>query len=794
MKGELLQDSVDSHQDLSIYRSIFETSLDAILITKADGSILAANPMAQELFGMTQEEIISCGINELIIQNKVLKTALLERAQNGSVNAELTFKRKNGSTFNGEVISTIFTDNEVVMANMVIKDISGLTFDNNNLTSHYYYQFINGIAQRKKNEKAIKESERKYRNLFETMAQGVVFQDTNGHIISMNPAAEKIMGYTLDEIENRTSEDPIWQSIHEDNTPFPGETHPSMVALKTGKEIKNVVMGIKNPSRGEYVWLNIHAIPEFRNGEEKPYQVYTTFEDITKRKKIEDALKMHAILLDLSNEAIFSWDYEYGILSWNQGAERLYGYNNREAISSVSHELLKTEFPIGFDEFRNKLYTDKSWTGELIHKRKDGKKITVESNMQVINDINGKNIVIESNRDITERKQVEIKRKETLDNLEEKVDLRTKELGLAHDYNRNLIETSLDPLVTIGPDGKITDVNKATEKVTGYLREELVGTDFANYFTEPEKAEKGYQQVFQYGLVRDYPLEIRHRNGILTPVLYNASVYRDESGEVVGVFAAARDVTERKKAEKELREYWENLEEQVKLRTEELAKSNADLKQFTYVASHDLREPLRMITTFLQLLDRRYKSQLVDDAREFIDFAVDGAKRLDKMIIDLLEYSRITNKEMMFSEVDFEEVMDQVNLNLNVVIYENNADITYDLPRNVRADENQMIILLQNLIGNAIKYRNDEKPKIHVSAKQDGNFYVFQVKDNGIGIDSKHLKRIFTIFQRLHTHQEYEGSGIGLSIAQRIVHQHGGEIWAESEPGKGSTFYFTIKI
>lgn len=792
--GDFLEDNFEYHQDLSIYRSIFETSLDAILITKADGSILAVNPMAQELFGMTQEEIISGGINELIIQNEVLKTALLERAQKGSVNAELTFKRKNGSTFNGEVISTIFTDNEVVMANMVIRDISGPTFDNNNLTSHYYYQFINGIAQRKKNEKALKESEMKYRNLFETMAQGVVFQDSTGHIISMNPAAEKIMGYTLDEIENRTSADPIWQSIHEDNTHFPGETHPSMVALKTGQEIKNVIMGINNPSRGEYTWLNIHAIPEFRNGEEKPYQVYTTFEDITNRKKIEEDLKRHALLLDLSNEAIFSWDYEYGILYWNQGAERLYGYNSREATGFISHELLKTEFPIEFNEFREKLDIDKSWIGELIHKTKDGKKITVESNMKVIKDINGKNIVIESNRDITERKQVEIKLKEALDNLEEKVDLRTKELGLAHDYNRNLIETSLDPLVTIGPDGRITDVNKATEKVTGYLREELVGTDFANYFTEPEKAEKGYQQVFQYGLVRDYPLEIRHRNGTLTPVLYNASVYRDESGAVVGVFAAARDVTERKKAEKELREYWENLEEQVRLRTEELAKSNADLKQFTYVASHDLREPLRMITTFLQLLDRRYKTQLDDDAREFIDFAVDGAKRLDKMIVDLLEYSRITNKEMMFSEVDFEDVMDQVNLNLNVVIHENNADITYDLPRNVRADENQMIILLQNLIGNAIKYRSDEKPKIHVSAKQDGNFFVFQVKDNGIGIDFKHLKRIFTIFQRLHNHQEYEGSGIGLSISQRIVHQHGGEIWVESELGKGSTFYFTIKI
>jgi len=168
---------------------------------------------------------------------------------------------------------------------------------------------------------------------------------------------------------------------------------------------------------------------------------------------------------------------------------------------------------------------------------------------------------------------------------------------------------------------------------------------------------------------------------------------------------------------------------------------------------------------------------------------------MDKMIIDLLEYSRIANKEMMFSEVDFEEVMDQVNLNLNIIIYENNAEITYDfLPKNVMADENQMIILFQNLVGNAIKYRSDEKPKIRVSAQKERGFFVFKVTDNGIGMDSKYLQRIFTIFQRLHTHNEYEGSGIGLSIAQRIVHQHGGEIWVESEPGKGSTFCFTIKI
>ena len=377
-------------------------------------------------------------------------------------------------------------------------------------------------------------------------------------------------------------------------------------------------------------------------------------------------------------------------------------------------------------------------------------------------------------RDITELKKAE------------------NQLKKSNIYNRKLIETSLDPLVTIGPDGKITDVNVATEKVTGFPREKLIGTDFSEYFSEPVKAKIGYKQVFRDGMVRDYPLEIRHVDGSITPVLYNASVYRDEFGEVIGVFAAARDISERRNAEEELKEYWENLEEEVRLRTEELAKSNADLKQFAYVASHDLREPLRMISSFLQLLERRYGDQLDEDAYEFINFAVDGAKRLDLMIMDLLEYSRVANKEIEFSKVDFEEVIQQTILNLEILIKENNAQITYDSLPIIWGDEYQMVILLQNLIANAIKYRQEEPPKIHISTEKRGDKFVFSVKDNGIGIDSQHLERIFTIFQRLHTHDKYEGTGIGLSIAQRVVHQHNGEMWVESEPEKGSTFYFTL--
>jgi len=276
-------------------------------------------------------------------------------------------------------------------------------------------------------------------------------------------------------------------------------------------------------------------------------------------------------------------------------------------------------------------------------------------------------------------------------------------------------------------------------------------------------------------------IRTRHRNGTEVIAEVNSTRIKDEAGSTSGYVVVYHDITKRQRAAEELERS-----------TEELAKTNADLKQFAYVASHDLREPLRMITTFLQLLERRYKDQLDQNANEFISFAVDGAKRLDKMIMDLLEYSRVANQEMQFNDVGLLEVMDRVLSNLNVLIKENGAQITYDPLPTIWSDENLMVRLFQNLISNAIKYRREEAPIIHIYAEEEGNKYVFSVKDNGIGIDPQHLERIFTLFQRLHTHEEYEGSGIGLTIAQRIVHQHGGEIWAESEPEKGSAFYFTI--
>lgn len=675
------------------FRSIYESNFDATLITIPDGFILSVNPAAQKMFKMTEEEIIKAGREGLVVKDENLRQALKKREQHGYARAELNFKRSNGSIFTGETTSSYFTDADgTVKTSMIIRDLS----------------------EQKKAENALKISERRYRTLFETMLQGVVFQDRNGYIISMNPAAEKILGHTFKDIQNKKSDDPIWQAIHEDGTEFSGKEHPSMIALKTGKEVKNVIMGIVKPGMKNYTWININAIPEFNPGEKVPYQVYTTFEDITEQKKSEELLEL----------------------------EKKYLKNSR-------------------------------------------------------------------------------------DNLELKVHERTAELRLASLYNRSLIEASIDPLVTIGSDGKITDVNSSTEAITGYDRATIIGKEFAIFFTEPKKAREGYMKVFQESYVRDYPLEIQHKDGHITPVMYNASVYKDESGEVLGVFAAARDITKLQEAEKELKlsqmklkEINENLEYLVTERNEELLSttrklkssndeliqiqneltrtimklevSNRELEQFAYVASHDMQEPLRIVASFTQLLEKRYREQLDDEALEYIGFAVDGAKRMQTLINDLLAYSRVTSKEIELEEINMDNVLKESLFNLEIDIEENDVLIINESLPNVEGNFAQFVQLFQNLIGNSIKYRSDERPKINIYSKEQVDDWLFIIEDNGIGIKPEYSHLIFNIFRRLHTQDEYKGTGIGLAICKRIVERHGGKIWLESELGKGSTFYFTL--
>jgi PAS domain S-box-containing protein len=266
----------------------------------------------------------------------------------------------------------------------------------------------------------------------------------------------------------------------------------------------------------------------------------------------------------------------------------------------------------------------------------------------------------------------------------------------------------------------------------------------------------------------------RWMDNYISPVL-------DDRGQVTRLAVFGRDITERKHVEEALARY-----------TADLARSNAELEQFAYVASHDLQEPLRMVASFVQLLSARYRGQLGADADEFIGYALDGASRMQQLITDLLAYSRVGTRGKPFAPMDTEVVLAQALTHLRLAMDDCQAVVTHDPLPTIPGDALQLVQLFQNLIGNAIKFHGAEPPRVHIAATPKERFWEFAVRDNGIGFGPQYAERIFVIFQRLHTRQEYPGTGIGLAVCKRIVERHGGRIWAESAPGAGATFAFTL--
>jgi PAS domain S-box-containing protein len=373
-------------------------------------------------------------------------------------------------------------------------------------------------------------------------------------------------------------------------------------------------------------------------------------------------------------------------------------------------------------------------------------------------------------------------------------------LRKASSYTRSLIEASLDPLVTISPEGKITDVNKATEDATGIPRSELVGTDFASYFTEPEKARLGYRRVFDQGLVTDYPLAIRHISGKITEVLYNATLYRDEKGSVAGVFAAARDITERKRAEQELAVYHQNLEDLVAQRTAEiqstnksLESANQELETFAYSVSHDLRTPLRAVDGFSRILLEDYAPKLDAEGQRVVNVIREGTRKMAQMIDDILAFSRAGRLQLSMEAIDMEELVREALKSLQPALAGGNVKVEVQPLPGSQGDASMIQRLWTNLLDNAIKFtRTKPGGAVEVGSQAGANETIYYVKDNGIGFDERRAHRLYGVFQRLHGGEEYEGTGVGLAIVKRIIERHGGRVWAEGKVGEGATFYFAL--
>jgi PAS domain S-box-containing protein len=608
------------------FRQMFENH-DAImlLIEPHSGLILNANQSAAKFYGYEKPELCAMNINEI----NILSPEQVAEDRRKALNEE-----RNYFVFPHRLVSGEERIVEVHSSPITFKEKQALLFS-----------IIHDITDRKQAEDALAESEKKFRALFETMSEGIVYENHDGKIISANPAAERLLGLSFDQMQGRTSVDPLWKALHEDGSPFPGETHSLNVAAKTGKPASGEVMGIYNPKSGSYAWLSVNSTPEFLPGEKKPFRAYAVFRDITERKHIEETL-----------------------------------------------EKSEKKFRLLFEEMLS---------GFAVH--------------EIICD----------------------------------------ESGTPADY-------------------RFLAVNTAFEKMTGLDASNIIGKTVLEVIPETESS-----WIERYGKVAltGEPIQFEDFAEALGKY-YEVRAYRPEHGKFVTII---NDITGRKQAEKK-----------VLTTMDDLARSNAELERFAYVASHDLQEPLRMVSSYMQLLERRYKDKLDSDALEFINFAVDGSNRMKILINDLLAYSRVGMRGEELAITNCEEMLANTLTNLQASIEESKAKITHDpLPR-VMADGTQLESLFQNLIGNAIKFHGSQPLLIHVGVKKDKNDWVFSVSDNGIGIDPQYFERIFILFQRLHNRQEYSGTGIGLAISKRIVERHGGRIWIESQAEKGSTFFFTL--
>jgi len=333
-------------------------------------------------------------------------------------------------------------------------------------------------------------------------------------------------------------------------------------------------------------------------------------------------------------------------------------------------------------------------------------------------------------------------------------------------------------------DGRFVRVNRSLCEILGYSEKELLSKSVKDIsypedrdVTDAERARIRSSEIESARFEKRY---IR-ADGRVVWVDLAIALARDVFGVPQYEIAIFDDITDRKEAERALREAHE-----------ELKRSNAELEQFAYVASHDLQEPLRMVASYTQLLGRRYESKLDSDAREFMGYIVDGATRMKQLIEDLLAYSRVGIKSQDFKPVSSEAALKRALYNLRTAIEEAGAVVTHDTMPTVQADEVQLGQLFQNLMGNALKFRSASVPRIHVGVTEGPLEWTFEVRDNGIGIEPQYYERIFMVFQRLHNKGEYPGTGIGLAICKKVVERHGGRIWVESRPGEGSSFHFTL--
>jgi PAS domain S-box-containing protein len=568
--------------------------------------------------------------------------------------------------------------------------------------------------------------------------------------------------------------------VAEDSSALFASIHPGDVErVRAGVKESGLTMApwheefrVAHPERGE-IWVEGRAQPELEPDGNILWHGFLA--DVTRRKHAEAELRRQASLFEQAYDGALVWEWDGSIVFWNRGAERLYGFSAAQALGRRSYVLLHTK-PETREEFCRALEREGRWEGEFEHLTRDGRTITVESRMVLLREPE-RTYVLETNRDVTLRKKME-------------QELRASEERFAAAFRINPV----GQLVTRLSDNRAVEINDAYAAITGRSREEVIGHRSEDFglFTNPEDLKRIRSTVNATGRVETMEVDLRKKDGSIVHVAFSSERFmlRDEPH----MLSAFTDITPRKQAEREIRRLNAELEQRVLDRTRELEAANQELEAFSYSVSHDLRAPLRAVDGFSDALLEDCGEQLSADGRHYLDSIRLGAQRMGVLIDDLLAFSRLGRQPLAKRPLDSAELVRFCIEELHPQVEGRQIDLQIgELPQCL-GDPTLVLQVWINLLSNAFKYtRRRERSVVEIGSKREGNANVYFVRDNGTGFDMRYVDKLFGVFQRLHAAEEFEGTGVGLAIAQRIVHRHGGRIWAEGEPGRGATFYFTLE-
>ena len=621
-------------------------------------------------------------------------------------------------------------------------------------------------------ESALRESEARYRRTFELAGSGIAHVSLEGRFLRVNRRLCEILGYTAEELTGL--------SVKDISHPEDRDVADAPRARVIAGEIDSARLEKRYRRKdGSMVWMSIVIAIE-RDAAGRPLYAISVLEDVTARKLAEAALRDTEAhwrsIVDSANEGILVYDRELRVTAANLAAERIIGLPLSQIVGAAGFTSLLPCVKADGSPLRPEdrptritLRSGEPQSNMVIGIQRPGGAVTwLSVNTAFLHRPGEERYygVVSTVADITARRRAEAA------------------LLQSEAQFRSTFELAASGIAHVSLEGRLLRVNRRLCEMLGYAEGELLGRSVKD-ISHPEDRDvtDAQRALVREGRRESVRFEKRYvrRDGAPVWVSLGVALVRDAAGAPQYEVAMFDDITERKEAERALR-----------AAHEELQRSNAELEQFAYVASHDLQEPLRMVASYTQLLARRHQDRLDPDAREFMGYIVDGAARMKQLIEDLLAYSRVGTKGREFKPVDLGRPLARALANLKTAIEEAGAEVSADPLPTLPADEPQLAQLFQNLIGNALKFRGPAAPRIRVEAADRGEAWELRVADNGIGIEPQYFERIFMVFQRLHNKAEYPGTGIGLAICKKVVERHGGQLRVESAPGAGSAFIFTL--